>query len=170
MKRFRKATVREAKAIYELLSEEAKKGLLLPRSLNAIYENIRDFWVCEEGGEVLGCVALHVVWEDLAEIRSLAVKEGRRGEGIGFQLVKNALLEAGELGVKKVFSLTYVKDFFLKNFPFREIDKRELPHKVWGECVNCVKFPDCDEEAVLVELTPRLLEELSKLVPRKALP
>jgi len=170
MKRFRKAKVKEARAIYELLSQEARKGLLLPRSLNAIYENIRDFWVCEEKGEVLGCVALHVVWEDLAEIRSLVVKEERRGEGIGFQLVRLALLEAGELEVKRVFSLTYVKEFFLKNFPFKEIDKRELPHKVWGECVNCVKFPDCDEEAVLIDLTPRVLEELSQLVPGKTLP
>ncbi|NPB05977.1 MAG: N-acetyltransferase [Aquificae bacterium] len=161
MKRFRKAKVKDAHAIYELLSKEARKGLLLPRSLNAIYENIRDFWVCELDGRVVGCVALHVVWEDLAEIRSLAVKEELRGGGIGRTLVLKALLEAGELGVRRVFSLTYVKAFFLKNFPFREIDKRELPHKVWGECVNCVKFPDCDEEAVLIELTPELLTRLA---------
>ncbi|NPA32040.1 MAG: N-acetyltransferase, partial [Aquificae bacterium] len=135
----RKATVRDARQIWELLSEYAREGLLLPRSLNSIYENIRDFWVYEKEGRVAGCVALHVLWEDLAEIRSLAVRKEFRNEGIGTLLVRSAILEAWELGVSRVFSLTYVKDFFIRNFSFRLIDKRELPHKVWGECVNCVK-------------------------------
>ncbi|RUM28508.1 MAG: N-acetyltransferase [Aquifex sp.] len=155
----RKATVKDAKKIYELLNDYAKKGLLLPRSLNSIYENIRDFWVYEVDGQIVGCVALHVMWEDLAEIRSLAVKDELRGEGIGKELVKKAIEEAWELGVNRVFSLTYVKDFF-KKFGFIEIDKSILPHKVWGECVNCVKFPNCDEEAVLLELSEEYIRNL----------
>ena len=158
----RKATVKDAKAIYNLLTDYAKKGVLLPRSLNSIYENIRDFWVYEREGKVIGCVALHIMWEDLAEIRSLAVKEEYKGEGIGSQLVKKALEEAWELGVSKVFSLTYVKEFFIKKFRFREIEKSVLPHKVWGECINCVKFPNCDEEAVMVELSESYIKSLKE--------
>lgn len=156
----RKAKVKDAKAIYELLEVYAKKGILLPRSLSSIYENIRDFWVYEENDKVVGCCALHVVWEDLAELRSLAVSPERQGEGIGYELVRSCILEAWELGVKRVFSLTYVKDFFIKNFGFREINKSLLPHKVWGECINCVKFPNCDEEAVLVELSQELIKKI----------
>jgi len=165
----RKAKVRDAKEIHSLLNKYAEKGLLLPRSLNSIYENIRDFWVYERDGRVVGCVALHIMWEDLGEIRSLAVKEEFQGEGIGGELVKACILEAWELGLKKVFSLTYVKDFFIRNFGFKEIDKTILPHKVWGECINCVKFPNCDEEAVLLELS---LEKVEKLKEKsfKALP
>ncbi len=158
----RKAKVSDAKEIYELLNIYARKGVLLPRSLNSIYENIRDFWVYEENGKVLGCCALHVVWEDLAEVRSLAVSPERQGEGIGYELVRRCILEAWELGVKRVFSLTYVKDFFLNNFGFKEIDKSILPHKVWGECINCVKFPNCDEEAVLLELSEELIRKIKE--------
>lgn len=158
----RKAKVKDAKAIYELLEVYAKKGILLPRSLSSIYENIRDFWVYEENDKVIGCCALHVVWEDLAELRSLAVSPERQGEGIGYELVRSCILEAWELGIKKVFSLTYVKDFFIKNFGFREVNKSVLPHKVWGECINCVKFPNCDEEAVLVELSEELIKKIEE--------
>ncbi len=147
----RKAKVSDAQSIYLLINEYAKEGIVLPKSLNAIYENIRDFWVYEEEGKVLGCVALHVVWEDLAEVRSLAVNKAYRGFGIGRKLVEACLREAEEMGIQRVFSLTYAKDFF-ERFGFAEIDKGELPHKVWGECINCVKFPQCDEIAVMLEL------------------
>ncbi|NPB07397.1 MAG: N-acetyltransferase [Aquificae bacterium] len=158
----RKARVKDATEIHSLLSEYASRGLLLPRSLNSIYENIRDFWVYEKEGRVVGCVALHVMWEDLGEIRSLAVREEFQGEGIGGELVRACILEAWELGLRRVFSLTYVKDFFTRNFGFRVIDKSVLPHKVWGECINCVKFPNCDEEAVLLELSSEYVEKLRK--------
>ena len=147
----RKAKTKDAYQIAELINHYAKKGLLLPRSLNSIFENLRDFWIYEGEGKILGVVALHLVWEDLAEIKSLAVREGFRGKGIGRKLVERALKEAKDLGVKKVFSLTYAKEFFLK-LGFREIDKGELPQKVWGECINCPKFPNCDEVALLKEL------------------
>ncbi len=147
----RKARLRDAPAIHNLVSFYAQRGLLLPRSLSSIYEHIRDFWVWEEDGEILGCCALQIVWDDLAEIRSFAVKEGRKGEGIGKALIDACLQEARELGVGKIFSLTYVKDYF-ERFGFSVVDKSELPHKVWGDCVNCPKFPQCDEIAVILEL------------------
>ena len=163
----RKAKINDAKEIYELVNYYAKKGILLPRSLNSIYENIRDFWVYEKDGKIVGCVALHIVWEDLAEIRSLAVREEYQGEGIGCKLVEKAIEEARELGIEKVFSLTYIKEFFIKNFGFKQVDKSVLPQKVWGECINCVKFPNCDEEAVILNLKETEVKKgkLSKIRP-----
>lgn len=147
----RKARLSDATAIYGLINIYAQRGLLLPRSLVSIYDRIRDFWVFEEEGKVLGCVALQIVWEDLAEIRSLAVDEARKGEGIGSVLVEACLREAEELGIRRVFSLTYAKDFF-ERIGFKAIDKKELPQKVWGDCVSCPKFPGCDEVAVILDL------------------
>ncbi|MEN3027891.1 MAG: N-acetyltransferase [Aquificaceae bacterium] len=147
----RKPTVREAIHIYDLINHYAREGILLPRSLSSIYENIRDFWVFEREGQILGCAALHILWEDLAEIKSLAVREDHRGEGIGMALVEACLKEARELGIKRVFVLTYAQGFFSK-FGFEEVEKTKLPHKVWGECINCVKFPSCDEVALWLDL------------------
>jgi len=147
----RKAILQDSVGIYSLINAYAKEGLLLPRSLNSIYENIRDFWVYEEDGQLIGCCALHIVWEDLAEIKSLAVAKNMRGKGIGTRLVQACLMEAKELGVKRVFVLTYSVDFFEK-LGFYTIPKENLPHKVWGECINCVKFPSCDEVAMQMEV------------------
>ncbi len=147
----RKARTSDAVAIYTLINDYAKEGILLPKSLNTIYENIRDFWVYEDNGEIVGCCALHVVWEDLAEIKSLAVKKEHTRRGIGYKLVERCLQEAIELGIKRVFALTYAVSFFEK-FGFAVVDKNTLPHKVWGECINCVKFPSCDEVAVSLDL------------------
>ncbi len=147
----RKAKLKDISVIYSLIEKYATAGLLLPRSLSSLYEHVRDFWVYEEAGEILGCVALQIVWKDLAEIRSLAVREDKTGEGIGGKLVEACLKEAVELGVKKVFSLTYAKDFFEK-MGFKEVEKNSLPHKVWKECISCVKFPECDETAVIIDL------------------
>ncbi len=157
----RKARLKDAPLIHSLIRDYAEEGILLPRSLNSIYEHIRDFWIYEEEGEVLGCCALQIVWEDLAEIRSLAVRKDRRGEGIGQALIHACVKEAGDLGISKVFSLTYAKEYF-ERFGFKVVDKGVLPHKVWSDCINCVKFPNCDEIAVILELdgeTPRLFEE-----------
>ena len=146
----RKAKLTDAKSIFELVSDYALKGVLLPRSIGSIYDRIRDFWVYEESGCVVGCVALQVVWEDLAEIRSFAVKKEKRGRGIGKKLIEACLEEAHDLGIRRVFSLTYAKEYFEK-MGFRVIDKGELPHKIWSDCVNCSKFPACDEIAVVFE-------------------
>jgi amino-acid N-acetyltransferase len=147
----RKAILKDAPKLYTLINEYAKEGILLPRSLNSIYEDIRDFWVCEYQEEIVGCSALHIVWEDLAEIKSLAVRKDHRNNGVGSLLVEKCLEEAEELGIRRVFVLTYATDFFAK-FNFREVKKETLPHKVWGECINCVKFPQCDEVAMILEL------------------
>jgi amino-acid N-acetyltransferase len=146
----RKAKPSDAVQIHELINTYAKEGLLLPVSLNNLYDNIRDFFVFETEEGIVGCAALHITWEDLAEIRSLAVRDTYRGKGIGRKLVKECIKEATELGIKRVFVLTYQIEFF-KKLGFREIDKTLLPHKVWTDCLNCPKFPNCDETAMIKE-------------------
>ncbi len=147
----RKAKLDDAREIHRLIGFYSEKGVLLPRSLVSICERIRDFWVCEEDGGVIACCALQVMDEDLAEIRSLAVSPDRRGEGIGRRLVGACLEEARKLGVSRVFSLTYEREFFY-SLGFTDVDNSLLPQKVWGDCVSCPKFPSCDENAVLIEL------------------
>jgi amino-acid N-acetyltransferase len=149
---FRRAKPSDAVIVHELINLYAKEGLLLPVSLNKLYDNIRDFHICEdERGKIVGCAALHITWEDLAEIRSLAVAPEMRGKGIGRKLVELCLNEAKELGIKRVFVLTYQIDFF-KKLGFSEINKGLLPHKVWTDCLNCPKFPKCDETAMIKNL------------------
>ncbi len=152
--RIRKATVRDAKEIHSLINQFAKKEQLLPRSLNEIYENIRDHFVCEDGERVVGVCALHILWDDLAELRSLAVKMDAQKRGIGRALARRALSEAKRLGVKRVFVLTYNPEFF-KTLGFKEIDKGELPQKIWGDCLRCHRFPECDEVALIRDLSLR---------------
>lgn len=145
----RKARLADVQEVHKLINSFAEKNAMLPRSLNAIYENIRDFHILEEEGRAVGCCALHITWEDLAEIKSLAVDEAFQGKGYGRRLVEACLTEAKELGVPKVFALTYVPEFFEK-LGFVRVDKATLPHKIWSECINCPKFPDCGEEAVIL--------------------
>jgi len=147
----RKAKISDIKELHKLINFYAERGEMLPRSLNELYENIRDFLVFEEKGEILGCCALHVSWEDLGEIKSLAVKPGYTGKGIGRKLVEGCLQETDELGIKKVFALTFKPEYFEKR-GFRKIEKEELPHKIWSECINCAKFPNCEEIAMLKEM------------------
>ena len=147
----RKAVIKDVKEIYELVESFARKGDMLHRPLNDLYANIRDFFVYEKDGEILGTCALHICWEDLAEVRSLAVKEGAAGKGVGKGLVDACLDEARRFGVRRVFALTYRPAFFEK-MGFRSIEKDVLPHKIWGDCIKCVKFPNCDESAVMIEL------------------
>ncbi len=147
----RKAEIRDMKEVQKLLTFYANRGEMLSRSLSELYECVRDFYVVEEGGKLLGVCALHVMWEDLAEIRSTAVREDVGRHGIGTRLVTACLDEARQLGLKKVFCLTYKPNFFGR-FGFKVVDKSELPHKVWRDCLNCVKFPDCDEIAMILEI------------------
>jgi amino-acid N-acetyltransferase len=146
----RKATVADVKQIYDLLRGYAEQGVLLGRSLSDIYDQIRDFFIAvdEASGRVLGMCGLHICWEDLAEIRSLAVADDAKAHRIGLALVEACQAEAVEFGITRLFVLTYAPDFF-KKLSFEPVDKAVLPHKVWRDCVNCVKFPDCDEEALL---------------------
>ncbi len=143
----RHARVRDVKAIKSLIERFREEGSLLPRPLTEIYESIRDFFVVEENSRVVGCVALHVVWEDLAEIKTLVVDSGFRGRGYGTLLILAAMREARDLEIERVFALTASPSYFLSR-GFEPIDKSKLPHKIWAECVKCHKFPDCDEVAV----------------------
>lgn len=147
----RKAQIKDIKDIQKLLTGYASRGDMLSRSLSELYESLRDFYVCEEEGKLMGTSALHIVWDDLAEVRSVAVAEDVARKGIGSQLVQACIAEAREIGLKRIFCLTYKPDFFGKH-GFRLVDKSELPHKVWGDCIKCVKFPDCDENAMILDL------------------
>jgi amino-acid N-acetyltransferase len=144
----RKAKIKDIKQMQTLINAFARQDLMLPRSLNELYEHLRDYWVAEESRKVVGCVALHISWDDLAEIKSLAVAKEAQGRGLGRKLIEASLCEAGELGAKKIFVLTYKPGFF-KNFGFKKISHASLPHKIWAECINCCKFPDCQETALL---------------------
>lgn len=151
----RKARMSDVKAIHQLIAEYARKGDMLPRSLGDIYENLRDYFVFEEdGGELVGSAAIHIMWEDLAEVRSLAVREGKMRRGVGTQLVESCISEAIVLGIGRVFALTYKPEFFEK-LGFRVVDKAELPHKIWADCLKCSKFPDCDEVALVADFSGR---------------
>jgi len=147
----RKARIGDIKQIQNLINIFAKQNLMLPKSLNELYENVRDFWVVEDGKRILGCAAMHIAWDDLAEIKSLAVVKTRQNRGIGKELVSTCLSEARQLGAKKVFVLTYKPGYF-KKFGFRKIKNSNLPHKIWAECINCSKFPNCQETALLKNL------------------
>ena len=146
----RKANIKDIKAIYRLLQEYGNRGELLPRPLSVLYDHVRDFtvYVNPVDGHVLGCCALQFCWDDLAEIRSMAVHPDHVGQTIGSQLAQAVLDEARSFGVKKVFVLTYRPGFFEK-FDFKRIDRAELPLKIWADCIMCVKFPDCDEIAMM---------------------
>ncbi len=147
----RKACIADVKSIYKLIKYHADRRRMLARSYSELYEDVRDFIIYEKRGRVLGCVALHVTWEDLAEVKSLAVATRHQGKGIGRNLVEAALKEADDLGVNRVFALTYEQDFFRK-CGFRKVPKESLPHKIWSECVRCPEFPDCGEVPMLIEL------------------
>ncbi len=151
IKMIRKAKLDDIKEIQRLMKLYAPRGGILLRPLSELYDHLRDFFVFVRNRKVVGVCALHICWEDLAEIRSLAVEERDQNKGIGAGLVKSCLKEAVALGVKRVFALTYEPEFFRK-LGFERVDKSALPHKIWTDCVKCAKFPDCDEIALLKEL------------------
>ena len=149
----RKARMSDVKWIQKLIADYARKGDMLPRSLADIYENLRDYFVFEEDdGELVGSAAIHIMWEDLAEVRSLAVRDGKMRRGIGTKLVESCISEAIVLGIGRVFALTYKPEFFEK-LGFRIVDKAELPQKIWTDCLKCSKFPDCDEVALVADFS-----------------
>jgi amino-acid N-acetyltransferase len=152
--RVEKARIGDVSKIHKMVNHFAANGKMLPRSLAEIYENIRDYSVVRENDKVVACVALHINWEDLAEVKSIAVTEDYQKHGVGEKLVDACLDEAKALGIPTVFCLTYVPDFFI-SCGFELVDKKELPHKIWGECYRCPKFPDCDESALMYRIGER---------------
>lgn len=147
----RKARTEDVKEVQGLINGYAKKHKMIPRSLSDLYDNIRDVFIYEDKGRIKGTCALHVSWEDLAEIRSLAVDKPYRSKGIGSALIKKAIQEAKGLGVRRVFVLTYYPEYF-KRFGFEDIDKSKLPNKIWSDCLHCPHFPECDEVALIKEI------------------
>jgi amino-acid N-acetyltransferase len=158
----RRATLADVEGMHALINYFADKGLMLHKARSALYQNIRDFYVAEDVGDggqgtLAGCGALHVIWVDLGEIRSLAVAERYQKDGVGRRLAEALLRDAASLRLPRVFALTYQKPFF-ERLGFWEVDKASMPHKVWGECMDCPKFPNCDEIAVIKD-APFLEEE-----------
>ena len=147
----RKARMEDVRQIHALLQHFADQKLLLGRSISSLYDHLRDFVVYDaNGGTISGVCSLHICWENLAEIRSLAVSETEHGRGVGASLVQKCLAEAEEYGITRIFTLTYQPEFFRKQ-GFFDIDKKEHPHKIWTDCIHCSMFPDCDEEALMYE-------------------
>jgi amino-acid N-acetyltransferase len=150
----RKAKVSDVKIIHRMINESAGKGEMLPRSLMDLYGNLRDFFVYidDNDGSIIGLCALHIFWENLAEVRSLYVDEMQRRKGIGKRLVEACISEAITLDLMRIFTLTYQSDFF-KCIGLTEVDKTSLPEKIWSDCFKCPKYPDyCDEVALILEL------------------
>jgi amino-acid N-acetyltransferase len=146
--------VGDVPAINELIRTFADRKLMIRRSLGELYESIREFLVAtDDDGKVIGCIALHVFWEDLAELKCLAVSETAQGQGVGRRLVDACWDAAGELQINTVFTLTYVAEFFEK-LGYHRIDKADLPHKIWNECVRCPLFPNCQEIALIRSFHP----------------
>ena len=149
----RKAKISDVREIQKMVDFYSKRGEMLPRSLSEMYAALRDFYVYQDPRleQIIGACAMHVCWDDLAEIRSLVVRENYMRQGIGTKLVEACLSEAISLGISRIFALTYKPEFFFK-FGFKVVDKSTLPHKIWADCIKCVKFPECDEVAVSMEI------------------
>lgn len=152
--KIRKARMGDVEAMHELINRHAKRGRMLARSRMELYENLRDFFVAAEKRRIFGTAALHISWEGLAEVKSVSVCETAQTRGVGRRLVRACLREAPKLGAHRVFALTYVPDFFEK-LGFERIDRSELPHRIWAECVRCPEFPDCGEVPMAVTLPKR---------------
>mgnify|MGYP003605140670 CR=1 FL=1 len=146
--KYRVANFHDVESIHKIVNDYAEKGLMLARSRNSIYETLRDFVVAEKNGEVVGVGALHMVWDELAEIRALAVAPEQARKGVGMAIVEWLIEDAKKMGVKTVFTLTYQSEFFAKA-GFRVVPKESLSQKVWKDCINCSKFPNCDEIAMI---------------------
>ena len=146
----RGAVVKDVPAIARIVNGYASQGLMLPRSLHNLYQCVRSFVVAATDDQVIGCGALQVFWHDLAEVRSLAVEEAWAGKGIGRLMVRYLVDQARSLGIARVFTLTYRQRFF-ERLGFHEVPKESLPHKIWSDCLNCPKYPDCDEIALMLD-------------------
>jgi amino-acid N-acetyltransferase len=147
----RNARIDDVHSLNKLINYFAKKDLMLPRSLSELYENIRDYHVYVKNGSIIGCSALHIFWNDFAEIKSVAVEENHQKKGVGRKLIQKCLEEGKTLGISRVFVLTYIPEFF-EHIGFKRVNKDLLPHKIWTECVKCYKFPDCGEIPLMIEI------------------
>ncbi len=156
----RKAELRDVPALFQMINQYAAERLLLPRSLAELYENVWEFTVAEKDGQVVACGALKFYSDELAEIRSLCVASGLKSHGLGRALTEQLLSEAERFGLKNVFALTTVPEFFGK-MGFRKVPRETLPMKVWRDCVQCEKYFHCDEKAVVLGLPRRQGKEIA---------
>jgi amino-acid N-acetyltransferase len=147
----RPAAIGDVPYVHHLLEIYAAQGNLLPRTMSELYRHLRDFFVVEVNGRVAGCGALEIFTESLGEVRSLVVDDAWKGQGFGRMLVQRIIEEARAIGLKRLMALTYVAPFFHK-LGFKTVPMDTLPEKVWGICVKCYKYNNCDETAVLLEL------------------
>ncbi len=149
---YRKATFSDVDEIHDLIAGYAAQGVMLPKPHSTLYEALREFVVAVDvdSKKIVGVGALHLTWNELAEVRSMAVHEDYSRRGIGSSIVKKLLEEGRTLGVKNFFTLTYRPEFF-KSLGFALTTKESLPHKIWKECIDCPKFPNCDEIAMTLE-------------------
>lgn len=165
----RNATIYDVPRMQEIINSHAEFGRMLFKSLAQLYEDLRDYAVFETPGDdgkprVVGCVALTIIWADLAEVRALAVDESQRGKGIGSKLVSWTIDEARRLQIRRLMSLTYEQRFFEK-LGFVVVEKETLPLKVWSDCVRCPKRDGCDEIAMV-----RVLEDVPVISAEQAPP
>lgn len=142
-----KASVGDVDRIRALIDIYSRQNKMLSRSLSYLYDNIRDYFVVREGGTIVGCVGLHITWRDLAEVKSLAVHPEHQHHGVGKALLEAAFEEARAFGIPRIFTLTLEPEFFIR-YGFRVIPRESLPMKIWGECIQCPKYPECDEVAL----------------------
>ena len=148
-----KARLDDIAMMQDMVAQEVKEGIILPRSDDEVATNIRSYVVAKDGDEIVGYGALHIHSPKLGEIRSLIVSRERRGEGIGEKIVEYALSEAKSLGLSEVLVLTYIPDFF-KKLGFEEIEKETIPeHKIWADCIKCIHFPNCNEISLIYEIS-----------------
>ena len=145
------ATINDGVGIQELVNHWTAQGLMLPRTLAQTYENLRDFFVVKDGQKIIACAALHIVWNDMAELKSLAVAPGHQSGGYGSKLVAACVEEGKRLGMQQLFALSYEPEFFEK-LGWQVANVMELPRKVWNECYRCPKFPGCNEIALTYDL------------------
>jgi len=149
----RNAKIHEVPEIRRFLGKFSEDGGILPRTLADLYGQLRDYYVYrEDQGPILGIAALHICWAGLGEIRSVAVTPTHQGRGIASRLVRTCLAEARALGLSEIFLLTLAPEFF-QRFGFQVVSREDLLPIVWADCVNCIKFPDCDEIPMLLDLT-----------------
>ena len=147
----RKARVSDVENLLELVNGFAAQNLMLPRGPQYIFENIRDYAVIVDDRRIVACGSLHVLWNDMAEIRSMAIHPDYQKRGLGRRLADFLTEEAKQLRIKSIFTFTLSEDFFARLGFTRKL-RDELPPKVWGECSRCPKYFKCDEVGMVLEI------------------